>query len=200
VNRPPATSRRDDILAAVVGVIIDIGFTAMTVGDVAQRAGISTSLVHYHFDSKTALITAALRVALDDDKAWRDTIAAAQGTAPERLERMLCGSLPGTATDDASWVLWIETWGEARHNPDIKALMIEQIEHERRILVDLIGEGSAAGQVTCADHHAAAARLMALRDGLAVEHTLFEAAEPAEIMVARLRAALAAELGLRHAG
>lgn len=184
----------------MVQVIIDIGFTEMTVSDVAQRAGISTSLVHYHFDSKTALITAALRMALEDDKSWREVIAAGPGTAAQRLEQMLCGSLPGDATDDASWVLWIETWGEARRNPDIKALMIEQIEHERRILGDLIGEGSATGQVTCADHQSAVARLMALRDGLAVEHTLFEAAEPAEIMVARLRAALAAELGLAHTG
>lgn len=206
MKRTPAKSRREDILTAVVGVIIDIGFTEMTVSDVAQRAGISTSLVHYHFDSKTALITAALRAALEDDKSWRETIANGPGTAAERLDRMLCGSLPGTATDDASWVLWIETWGEARRNPDIKTLMIEQIEHERHILLDLITQGSANGEVTCADHQSAAARLMAMRDGLAVEHTLFEAAEPAETMVARLRAALAAELGLaverpgRHAG
>ena len=184
----------------MVQVIIDIGFTEMTVADVAQRAGISTSLVHYHFDSKPALIAAALRMALEDDKSWREAIAARPGTAAQRLEQMLCGSLPGSADDDASWVLWIETWGEARRNPDIKALMIEQIEHERHILLDLIGKGSASGEITSADHHSAAARLMALRDGLAVEHTLFEAAEPAEVMITRLRAALAAELGVRHTG
>jgi AcrR family transcriptional regulator len=167
----------------------------MTVADVAQRAGTSTSLVHYHFDSKAALIVAAVRAATEDDKRWRHSIADGSGSARARLDQLLCGSLPGGETDDASWVLWIETWGEARRNADIKALMIDQIEHERTIIVDVIASGVDTGEFHCADHQAAAARLMALRDGLAVEHTLFEAAAPADIMVGRMRAALIRELG-----
>lgn len=193
--RTEATSRREHILAAVVQTIIEIGYTDMTVGDVARRAGISTSLVHYHFESKSALIVAALRAALDDDTSWRSAIASGQGGSAARLEQLLCGSLPGHPEGDASWVLWIETWGEARRNADIKSLMTEQIEHERRIVVELLVGGAAAGEFSCPDPVAAAARLMALRDGLAVEHTLFEEAAPASDMVTRLRVALAAELG-----
>jgi AcrR family transcriptional regulator len=195
VIRTEATSRRDHILAAVVQTIIEIGYTDMTVGDVARRAGISTSLVHYHFESKSALIVAALRAALDDDTSWRSVIAAGQGGSAARLEQLLCGSLPGHPEGDASWVLWIETWGEARRNADIKALMTEQIEHERRIVVELLVGGAAAGEFSCPDPAATAARLMALRDGLAVEHALFAEDAPAADMVARLRVALAAELG-----
>ena len=195
MNRTPAKSRREEILAAVVRVIIDVGFTDMTVGDVAQRVGISTSLVHYHFDSKSALITAALRVALEDDKSWRQTIADGPGTAVQRLDRMLCGSLPGHTSDDASWVMWIETWGETRRDEGIRALMIEQIEHEREIVLGLLAVGEADGEIDCPDHPSTASRLMALRDGLAVEHTLFESSGPADTMVARLRTSMYVELG-----
>jgi AcrR family transcriptional regulator len=193
-TRPSSQPRRDEILAAVVGVIIDIGFTEMTVADVAQRAGTSTSLVHYHFESKAALIGAAVRAAVDDDQQWRTNIAAGDGSAMQRLDHLLCGSLPGDETDDASWVLWIETWGEARRNAAIKALMVEQIEHERAIVTSLIATGVADGEFYCAQPGDSAARLMALRDGLAVEHTLFEAAVPGSIMVGRLRASLSLEL------
>jgi AcrR family transcriptional regulator len=194
MTRTSSQPRRDEILSAVVAVIIDIGFTDMTVADVAQRAGTSTSLVHYHFDSKAALIVAAIRSATEEDKRWRQSIADGEGSARARLDQLLCGSLPGDGTDDASWVLWIETWGEARRNADIKSLMVEQIEHERQIVASLIEAGQHAGEFRCPHPADAAARLMAIRDGLAVEHTLFEAAVPAAIMIERLRAALSYEL------
>ena len=73
--RPGSETRRSAILDAVVRVIIDVGYTDMTVADVAQRAGVSTALVHYHFASKAALISAALRVASDEDKQLREAIA-----------------------------------------------------------------------------------------------------------------------------
>jgi AcrR family transcriptional regulator len=196
MKRPSGESRRGEILDAVVGVIIDIGFTDMTVGDVAKRAGVSTSLVHYHFDSKAALIIAALRVASDEDKAWRDEIAIGSGSAFERLENVLCGSLPVGSPADVSWVMWIETWGETRRNSDIKSVMSELADHERQIILRLLGDGTSAGEFHCPDHSAAAARMMALRDGLAVEHTLFDPTEPVEQMAARLRTALCVELGL----
>ena len=73
-------------------MIIEVGFTEMTVADVAKVAGVSTALVHYHFSSKVDLITAALGVACDDDKELRDSVANGPGSAVHRLDRVLCGS------------------------------------------------------------------------------------------------------------
>ena len=70
--RPNVDQRKSEILEAAVQVIIDVGFTEMTVADVAKVAGVSTALVHYHFSSKVDLITAAVRVACDDDKQLRE--------------------------------------------------------------------------------------------------------------------------------
>jgi len=108
--RPSSDQRKTEILDAVVYSIIDVGYTQMTVADVATRAGVSTALVHYHFSSKAELISAALRVASDEDKQLREDIAADHMSAVNRIDRVLCGSLPSDASD-ASWLLWIETWG-----------------------------------------------------------------------------------------
>ena len=59
--RPNVDQRKSEILEAAVQVIIEVGFTEMTVADVAKVAGVSTALVHYHFSSKVDLITAAVR-------------------------------------------------------------------------------------------------------------------------------------------
>ncbi len=194
-----ATARGDQrktrILDAVVKVIIDTGFTQMTVADVARRANVSTALVHYHFSSKTELIAAALRSACDDDKALRESVAAGPGSATSRLDRVVRGSLPLGATD-GSWLLWVETWGEARREPSILQVMTDLNEHERDLIVSLLAEGTANAEFTVAEPVAVAERLMALRDGLAIQHTLFEAEQPAERFGALLRGAILNNLGM----
>lgn len=145
----------------------------MTVGDVAKRAGVSTSLVHYHFSSKADLIAAALRVASDEDKARREAVAAAQEPALARIENLLCGSLP-EGPNDASWLLWIESWGETRRSAAILEVMMDLDSHEAKILRSLVEEGIRAHEFACADPNAAIQRLSAMREGLAVRQTLFD--------------------------
>ena len=193
--RPTVDQRKIEILDAAVQVIIEVGFTEMTVGDVAKAAGVSTALVHYHFSSKAELITAALRRACEDDKELRDSVADGPGSAVHRLDRVLCGSLPSDLTD-GSWLLWIETWGETRRMPDIRLAMDELTSHEIAVIDRLFREGEQAGEFTCDDHAAAAARLSALRDGLAIQQTLFGTGTSPELYIEEFRGGICHELGL----
>ena len=87
--------RRIEILDAVLQVIIDVGFTEMTVADVARVAGVSNALVHYHFSSKPELIAAALHAASNEDKMFRDEIVAMRwhgdGTSGRRAVQVAAG-------------------------------------------------------------------------------------------------------------
>ena len=187
--------RRSEILDAVVGVIIDVGFTEMTVADVAKRAGVSSALVHYHFSSKAELITAALRVASEEDKQFREAIVNGPGSAAARIDRLLCESLPSDGSD-ASWLLWIESWGETRRNTEIREVMSELDAHEMAAIIDLIAAGEQAGEFSCPDPNSAAARLTALRDGLAIDRTLFREHLAAEVLITQLSGAVQYNLGL----
>jgi len=51
--------RRDSIIDAACSTIVEVGISQLTVADVAQRADISSGLVHYHFRTKQQLLTAA---------------------------------------------------------------------------------------------------------------------------------------------
>jgi len=196
--RPNVDQRKIEILDAAVQVIIEVGFTEMTVADVAKRAGVSTALVHYHFSSKVELIAAALRRACDEDKELRDSIADGAGSVVHRLDRVLCGSLPSDLTD-ASWLLWIETWGETRRLPALRDAMDDLSAHEIAVIYRLFEEGEANRQFACDDHAAAAARLSALRDGLAIQQTLFGAGSPPERYIEEFRGGICHELGLARA-
>ena len=50
--------RRRQILAAFARVLADHGFAGATVAAIAQEAGVTPGLVHYHFDSKAELLEA----------------------------------------------------------------------------------------------------------------------------------------------
>lgn len=193
--RPSSDQRRAAILDAVVRVIIDIGYTEMTVAHVARAAGVSTALVHYHFSSKSALISAALRAASDDDKRFREAIVAGDGSGLRRIDRMLCGSLPADA-NDGSWLLWIESWGETRRNPEIRDVMADLDHHETTAIAGLIAVGHRHGEFECPDPEGAAIRLTSLRDGLVVEYTLFRPDQPTARLAEHLRGAIRDHLGL----
>lgn len=195
MSKPAPDQRKSAILDAVVRVIIDIGFTEMTVADVAKQAGVSTALVHYHFSSKPELIAAALREASDEDKQLRDSVADGAGTAVSRLDRVLCGTMPVDG-DDGSWLLWIETWGETRRSAAIREVMADLGSHETAVVVRLIEEAVTRGECRCPDPTAAAARLAALRDGLAIEYTLFGADQPASVYIEQLRGSIRNNLAL----
>lgn len=194
MTRPTADERKATILDAVLKMIIDVGYTKMTVADVARVAGVSTALVHYHFSSKNELIVEALRAASNDDKTLRESFVAAEATALARLERVLLGSLPGHTTD-ASWLLWIETWGETRREPAIRDVMDDLNQHEQGVIVRLIADGVRAGEFECPDPPATADRLMALRDGVAIQFTLFGPNDVAH-MHDLVRVALRHDLGV----
>jgi AcrR family transcriptional regulator len=196
--RPNVDQRKIEILDAAVQVIIDVGFTEMTVADVAKRAGVSTALVHYHFSSKVELIAAALRRACDEDKELRDSIAGGCGSVVHRLDRVLCGSLPSDLTD-ASWLLWIETWGETRRLPALRDAMDDLSAHEIAVIYRLFEEGEANDEFRCDDHAGAAARLSALRDGLAIQQTLFGAGTSPALYIEEFRGGICHELGLARA-
>jgi AcrR family transcriptional regulator len=67
-GRPPKSddpSTRDRLLDAAAEACIEVGFDAVTVADVARRAGVTPAAVYNHFADKAALLYAAGRLAID---------------------------------------------------------------------------------------------------------------------------------------
>ena len=59
VKKPTVEERRNEILEVTCEVVIERGFAATRIADVAKRLGVSSSLIHYHFDSKEQLLAEA---------------------------------------------------------------------------------------------------------------------------------------------
>ncbi|WP_408899735.1 TetR family transcriptional regulator (plasmid) [Nocardioides sp. R1-1] len=118
---------RIKILDATVQVIVDRGYSDVRVSDVAQRAGLSTATVHYHFETKYELLFAALSNAMrlwfeegDVDEegdpvtrlgaALRHAVVA----SPDRTDQIVWMDFSRLALRDSRWAARLEelclTW------------------------------------------------------------------------------------------
>ena len=92
----------------------------------------------------------------------------------DRLERAIETYLPSLRRDP-SWVLWIDVWGEALRDANLRRISEELDAAWVELIAEIIADGVAAGVFRCADPVASAWRLCALLDGLGLQVVLHQA-------------------------
>ena len=95
----------------------------------------------------------------------------------------------------SEWVLWIDLWLYARRHPEIAGAQRRFHVRWRKAIADVIRYGAERGEWSCPDPDAAALRLAALTDGLAVHMVLGDPDHSREQYVANSLTAAACELG-----
>jgi AcrR family transcriptional regulator len=183
-------SARERILDAAVRRIAREGIDEVRIARIATDAGVSPSLVHYHFDSRDALLAEALehsyeragdvRIGPDDD-----------GVTPalERLRAMIdqCLPAPGALQDD--FILWVELWLRAARRPELRATSARLYGRMHEWFREALAEAGAADPDASADH------ALALCDGYGIRVLCADPEMPRERAAAAVWRALAGELG-----
>ena len=194
MSRRKVEVRREEILRATVDEVIERGFASTRVADVAARLGISTGLVFYHFDSKEALLSQAFGYAAERDLERLDALAQGRGSAARRLGRIL--ALYGPDESGAAWPLWIDAWATSLRSPEMAEVSRRLDLRWKDTVAEIVRQGVASGEMTCADPAAAAWRLTAMLDGLAVQVTVHEGVVSRRQVTSWIRTATAVELGI----
>ena len=193
MRRARVAERRKEILETTCRVVLARGFAHTRIADVAAELGVSTGTIHYHFVSKDVLFAEALRYAADRDLDWLAASVARGTTALERVDRVLRSYLPDV---DGSWVMWVDAWAQALRSPVMRAISEELDARWHAVLEGIIKEGVAGGEFTCPDPAAAAWRLTALLDGLALQVLVHSGIVGRRQMLDYARTAARLELGL----
>ena len=81
----PPDERREAILAAACRAILRRGFHATRIADIAREAGTSTGTVHYHFETKDDVLTAALKWANEQPYVRMDELLGRDADEVSRL-------------------------------------------------------------------------------------------------------------------
>lgn len=177
--RKSAAARREEILAATVEEIEATGLRTLRVADVADRLGLSASLVIYHFETKEALVAAAFDYAGRKDIEHAHELAAGSGSARSRLRAVIGWYMPAGST--RSWRIWIDGWSASLFDASMKSTSAALDREWKTILSELLAEVAGAGagefeagagasefEAAPTSAEASATRILAYLDGLAV--------------------------------
>jgi AcrR family transcriptional regulator len=188
---------RERILAAAVSQIAREGIDGVRIARIAMAAGVSTALVHYHFESREALLAEALEYsyARAGDARLEGGMSPSLSHA-ERLQAMIDQCLPTTAELEEDWVLWVELWLRAIRHAELRPVAEELYARMHAWFADEIAAGVESGEFRRCDPDEVAAATLALLDGFGVRTLIGDSTIPLQRARRAVAAFLAAELGL----
>jgi len=160
------SQRRTEIAEALLAVMAKQGYEGASIVAVARHAGLAAGLVHYHFDSKLAILLEAVRLLAERHLAALD---AALEVAPDPragVAAFIDVHLGlGAHADPGGLACWVLIGAEAIRDRRV------QVEHERALaaiaarLAAIIERGVAARCFAGVEPAAAAAALVAVVEG-----------------------------------
>jgi len=108
------TSKRQ-IVDAAIEVIAQRGLGKSTLANIAERAGVSSALVVFHFKSKENLLKAVLgHLDAIYEAGWEQSLRPVDDPAAKRLMRLVTYDLGFPAGHPKILAAWYAFWGEAR--------------------------------------------------------------------------------------
>ena len=189
-----AAEARSRILAAAADCIVRDGLAQVRMASIARTAGVSSGLLHYHFDTKELLFGEVLRYshAVSAELNQHAMAGAGEGAA-ERLSSFLDRCLPSDEQRADEWLLWQELALLCVRDAHLAKVGADLYEDLYTTVADIVREGLAAGVFhTSLEPRELAELAIALTDGLG-ERVL--AGDPT-LGIARARAMIATSVGV----
>ncbi|MHA6805063.1 TetR/AcrR family transcriptional regulator [Salinifilum ghardaiensis] len=179
----PAAERgsavRQRLLRAAVELVPERGWSAVSTRVLAERAGVTPSVVHYHFPSLQDLlhqaVTALIRQVLDETAAQLD---AARG--PREVIRALFASVADYTGDDPASLVFVEVYLAATRDEDLRERVRGELDRIRQQVAAVL----RAHEVPAPEETAAVA--LAALDGVLLHRGLGAGFGGAEQVLLRL--------------
>lgn len=191
-----AVDTRDRILDAACDVIAQHGIEDVRIARIATLAGVSPALVHYHFETREALLAEALEHSFELLGDFHKVADAAGWTAPLKLAWMVDQSLPFPGMGHREWALWLELWSRAARRAELRPVAGRLYKRYEAWIADVVQEGVDDGELPACDVRAVTQRLIATIDGLGLRVLVDDPEMPKERARELTLAGLAEELGI----
>ncbi|WP_405562916.1 TetR/AcrR family transcriptional regulator [Streptomyces sp. NBC_01180] len=158
---------RERILTAACEVIAEVGFEKIRMRMVAERASVSTALLHYHFDTREKLFTEAMTHSFAHSAVDVERDA---GTAPAAviLSRILRNLLPADPELQQDWRLWQELWARALRDDTTRVFAVDLYAQLHAWVADAVRRGIAEGEFTPTDVDDLSTLVLSLSDGYGI--------------------------------
>jgi AcrR family transcriptional regulator len=163
-----AADARDKILAAAAECIVRDGLAQVRMAAIARTAGVSSGLLHYHFDTKEQLFGEVLKYSHAVSAELNQRALDHAGANPaEQLSSFLDRCLPSDHQRADEWLLWQELALLCIRDPHLAKVGTELYEDLYVTVADIVRAGVDAGVFTTTlEPRFVAETAVALTDGL----------------------------------
>jgi AcrR family transcriptional regulator len=164
-----AEEARNRILTAAADCIVRDGLVNVRMAGIAREAGVSSGLVHYHFDTKEQLFTEVLSHSSAISQALTERALERAGTRPaQRLSAFLDRCLPSDDRLTHDWRLWQELDLLCLRQPGLAKVGADVYETIYASVAEILTDGIDAGVFALdpAEARQVAETAVALCDGL----------------------------------
>ncbi|KAB2877403.1 MAG: TetR family transcriptional regulator [Albidovulum sp.] len=189
-TRMSGEDRRAALVSAGLACMAQGGIQAFTVDRVCAEAGVSRGLITHHFGSMNGLLAAVYARMYDDST--RPAHAAAPGAT--RLSALLDAYFAPELFNRDTLNIWLALWGQISVNADLREEHRVQYPAYVRDVAAAIG-AVAAQNGREVDAGVLATTLIALVDGLGLQHCIDPGSMPADSARAACRSLLEPHLG-----
>jgi AcrR family transcriptional regulator len=137
--------RQAELLGIAADLFAERGYTATTVRDIADAAGILSGSLYHHFDSKESMVDAILSRFIEHTLESYDRVLAEGRTPLETFTRLVEVSLQSMTTERSAILVY---QNEARFLLQEERFSYLQTAHRRfqRVWTDVLEEGVRAGE------------------------------------------------------
>ncbi|MFN8156204.1 MAG: TetR/AcrR family transcriptional regulator [Candidatus Nanopelagicales bacterium] len=164
---PAAVDTRQRILEATATCIAEDGVAAVRMAGIARAAGVSTALLHYHFETKEQLFEQVLRHSYDSSTLLDQESLRREGLTPaQRLAAYLDRCLPSDELLARDLLLWQEFGAMSPRNPSMASVTSDFFQGDVDRVTGIVEEGVADGSFRTDDPVLVARTVIALCDGL----------------------------------
>jgi AcrR family transcriptional regulator len=164
-----AEDARNRILSATADCLVRDGLAKVRMAGIAQAAGVSSGLLHYHFDTKEQLFAEVLTWSSEAYAVLTAQALERAGTEPaQRLMAFLDRSLPSDEALAHEWLLWQELALLCMRDPDLANVSADLYDGLYATAARLVEKGIDAGvfDLPRKDARRVAETALAMCDGL----------------------------------
>jgi AcrR family transcriptional regulator len=140
---PKSAERRSEIVQAAYQTLAEKGFEGLRMRDIAERAGIDHSTLHYYFAGKEALIDAIVDYIVEDLAVGRSPVAESEKVSPRlRLSAHFDALIKQLQKTPEMFVVLAELNTRAMREPLLRAIFNKNDRKWKGFLTEVLVSGT----------------------------------------------------------
>ncbi|MFT4470174.1 TetR/AcrR family transcriptional regulator [Arthrobacter sulfonylureivorans] len=162
--RKAPAERAAELAQAARTIALEQGLAAITLRNVARRAGVASGLVAHYYPTVDALVAETFSSIVAAETEEVAALLAELPTPRQGLSLLLDTLLDDRRLDVTA--VWVEAWSLGRRNETLAVSVRDQMDAWQSVIKDLVTAGIAAGEFSTPDAESVAWQILGMIDGL----------------------------------